>query len=172
MRINKPLTAIAIGVAGLLGIGQAWSATQSVTANIAFDTPLTLTKTSDINFGTVTASNASTYNITTAGAVTTTAGTGAYLYGATTAGSITIAGPTADTLTISVGGYTANNGVTPSNASCAYNGGAAVTPCSYTTAVAPGAGKTLLLGATVAADGTQAAGTTAAPTFTVTVTYN
>jgi hypothetical protein len=164
--------ALAIGTTALLGASQAWAATQSVTANIAFDTPLNLTKTADINFGTETAANASTYQITTAGAVTTTAGTGAYLYGATHAGSITIAGPTADTLTISAGGYTANNGVTPSNASCAYNGGAAVTPCSYAAAVAPGAGKTLLLGVTVAADGTQAAGTSAAPTFTVTVVAN
>jgi hypothetical protein len=164
--------ALALGAAALLGASQAWAATQSVTANIAFDTPLNLTKTADINFGTETAANASTYRISTAGAVTTTVGTGAYLYGATNAGSITIAGPAADTLTISVGGYTVNNGVTPSNASCAYNGGAAVTPCSYAAAVAPGAGKTLLLGVDVAADGTQAAGTTAAPTFTVTVVAN
>ena len=163
---------LALGTTALLAASEAWAATQSVTANIAFDTPLNLTKTADINFGTETAANASTYQITTAGAVTTTAGTGAYLYGATHAGSITIAGPTADTLTISAGGYTANNGVTPSNASCAYNGGAAVTPCSYAAAVAPGAGKTLLLGVTVAADGTQAAGTSAAPTFTVTVVAN
>jgi hypothetical protein len=163
---------LALGTTALLAASEAWAATQSVTANIAFDTPLNLTKTADINFGTETAANASTYQITTAGAITTTVGTGAYLYGATHAGSITIAGPTADTLAISVGGYTVNNGVTPSNASCAYNGGAAVTPCSYAAAVAPGAGKTLLLGVTVAADGTQAAGTTAAPTFTVTVVAN
>jgi len=162
---------IAVGIATLLGGSQAWAATQSVTANIAFDTPLTLTKTADINFGTETAANASTYQITTAGAVTTTVGTGAYLYGATNAGSITIVGGT-DTVAISVGGYTANNGVTPSNASCAYNGGAAVTPCSYAAGAAPGAGKTLLVGVTVAADGTQAAGTSAAPTFTVTVVDN
>ena len=164
--------AFALGAAALLGASQAWAATQSVTANIAFDSPVTLNKTADINFGTETALNASTYHITTAGAVTTTVGTGAHLYGATNAGSITIAGPAADTLAISVGGYTVNNGVTPSNASCAYDGGAAVTPCSYAAAVAPGAGKTLLLGVDVAADGTQAAGTTAAPTFTVTVVGN
>src|SRR5260370_515630 len=112
---------LAIGIATLLGAFQAWAATQSVTANIAFDTPLTLTKNADINFGTMTASNASTYRITTAGTITTTAGTGAYLYGATNAGSITIAGPVADTIAIDVGGYTANNGVTPSKigrASC------------------------------------------------------
>jgi hypothetical protein len=163
---------LALGTAALLGGFQAWAATQSVTANIAFDTPLTLTKVADISFGTVTASNASTYKITTAGNVTTTVGTGAWLYGAWVAGSITIAGPAADTLSINVLSYTANNGVTPSNASCAYNGGAEVTPCVYAAAVAPGAGKTLLLGVTVAADGTQAAGTTAAPTFTVQVVNN
>jgi hypothetical protein len=163
---------LALGTTALLAASEAWAATQSVTANIAFDTPLNLTKTADINFGTETAANASTYQITTAGAITTTVGTGAYLYGATHAGSITIAGPTADTLAISVGGYTVNNGVTPSNASCAYDGGAAVSPCSYAAAVAPGAGKTLLLGVDVAADGTQAAGTSATPSFTVTVVGN
>jgi hypothetical protein len=163
--------ALALGTAALLGVSQVRAATQSVFAFIAFDTPLTLTKNADINFGTMTASNASTYRITTAGVITTTVGTGAYLYGATNAGSITIVGGT-DTLAISVGGYTVNNGVTPSNASCAYNGGAAVTPCSYAAAVAPGAGKTLLLGVDVAADGTQAPGAFAAPTFTVTVVNN
>jgi hypothetical protein len=164
--------AFAIGVAAVLGASQAWAATQSVTANIAFDAPVTLNKTADINFGTMTALDASTYHITTANVVTTTIGTGAHLYGATNAGSITIAGPAADTLTISVGGYTASNGVTPSNASCAYNGGAQVTPCTYAAAVAPWAGKTLLVGVDVAADGTQAAGTAATPSFTVTVVAN
>jgi len=170
MRINKPLTVIAIGVAGLLGIGQAWSATQSVTANIAFDTPLTLTKTSDINFGTVTAANASTYRISTAGAVSTVSGTGTQIYGTTSAGSITITGSASDTITISAGSYTANNGVTPSNATCSYKG-AAATACLVTGA-APGSGTPLLLGVDVAADGTQAAGSTAAPTFVMSVTYN
>ena len=163
--------AFAIGIAALLGASQAWAATQSVTANIAFDAPVTLNKTADINFGTETAANASTYHITTAGVVTTTAGTGTHLYGSSSPGFITIAGPVADTLSISVGGYTANNGVTPSNASCTYNFGAVVTPCSYAAAAAPGAGKALLLGVDVTTDGTQAAGTTAAPTFTISVAY-
>ncbi len=170
--MRKSFLALAAAASAFLGASQAGAATQSVTANINFDTPLTLTKNADINFGTMTASNASTYRITTAGTITTTVGTGAYLYGATNAGSITIAGSVADTIAISVGGYTANNGVTPSNASCAYNGGAAVTPCSYASAAAPGAGKPLLLGVDVAADGTQAAGTSAAPSFTVTVVNN
>ena len=146
------------------------AATQSVTANISFDTPLTLTKVSDVRFGTVSAGVASTYTITTAGAVTAT-GSGQYLYGTKAAGNITIAGSTTGTLNISVGGYTANNGVTPANATCAYNGGAAGS-CTIPTAVAPGTGKTLLIGVDAQVSGTQAAGSSATPSFTVTVVYN
>jgi hypothetical protein len=136
---------------------------------VVYDVGLSLTKNSDINFGTVTANNASTYRISTAGTVTTVSGTGSYVTGATSAGSITIAGSTTEGITISAGGYTANNGVTPSNAQCSYNGGASGS-CSITTG-APGAGKTLLIGVDVATDGTQAGGTTAAPSFTISAAY-
>jgi hypothetical protein len=165
----KKANFLALGTAALLGAFQAWAATQSVTANIAFDAPLTLNKGVDINFGTVTANNASTYRISPAGALTTISGSGSYITGATSAGSITIAGSTTDGITISAGGYIANNGVTPSNAQCSYNGGAAAA-CAMTGA-APGAGTPLLVGVDVATDGTQAAGTSAAPTFTISVAY-
>jgi hypothetical protein len=172
--IGRLFSALLLG-AGLL-VTQASgtnAATQSVTANIAFDTPLTLTKNSDIDFGTVTANNASTYTITNLGVITTTAGTGAYLYGAASSGSITIAGSSTDTVAISVGGYTANNGVTPSNASCSYQGRLVYAPCSIAAGAAPGAGGIpLYLGVDVTTDGTQAAGTSAAPSFTVTVVNN
>ena len=161
---------LAIAAAALLFSGDAMAATQSVTANLAFDAPLTLTKTSDINFGTVSAGVASTYTITTTGTVTAT-GSGQTLYGTKTAASITIAGSATNTVNISVGGYTAQGGVTPANATCAYNGGAAGS-CSIATGVAAGAGKTLLIGADAIVDGTQIAGATATPSFTVTVVYN
>jgi hypothetical protein len=138
-------------------------------ANIGFDVALALTKNADINFGTVNALNASTYRISTAGTVSTVSGTGIPLYGATAAGNITIVGSTTDGITISAGGYIADNGVTSSNAQCSYDGGAAA-PCAMTGA-APGSGKTLLVGVDVATDGTQAGGTTAAPTFTISVAY-
>jgi len=154
----------------LLFSADAIAATQSVTANISFDTPLSLTKVSDISIGAVKALTASTYTITTAGVVTAT-GSGVWLYGTKTVGNITIAGSTTDTINISVGGYTAQNGVTPANATCAYNGGGAGS-CTIASAVAPGAGKTLLIGVDAQVSGTQAAGTTATPTFTVTVVYN
>lgn len=143
--------------------------TQSVTANIAFDNAITLTKNSDINFGIVKASTADTYTITTAGVVTA-AGSGQVLGGTAAAGNITIAGSSTQTVAISVGSYTANNGVTPANATCAYNGGGAAA-CSLTGQAAPGAGKTLLLGVQAVVSGAQAAGTSAAPTFVVTVVY-
>ncbi len=136
---------------------------------IGFDSALALTKNSDIHFGTVSALKVSTYRMSTAGVLSTVSGTGIPLYGTTAAANIHIAGSATDGITISAGGYTANNGVTPSNARCSYNGGAAAA-CAMTGA-APGAGKTLLVGVDVAADGTQAAGTSAAPTFTITVTY-
>ena len=154
----------------LLGLSQDVQAvTQSVTANIAFDNAITLTKNADINFGVVKASTADTYTITTAGVVTP-AGSGQVLGGTAAAGNITIAGSSTQTVAISVGSYTANNGVTPANATCAYNGGGAGA-CSLTGQAAPGAGKTLLLGVQAVVDGTQAAGTSAAPTFVVTVVY-
>ena len=154
----------------LLFSADAMAATQSVTVNISFDTALTLTKVSDISFGAVKAATASTYTITTAGVVTAT-GSGVWLYGTKTAGNITIAGSTTDTVNISVGGYTAQNGVTPANATCSYNGGAAGS-CTIAAGVAPGAGKTLLIGIDAVVTGTQTAGTAATPSFTVTVVYN
>jgi hypothetical protein len=170
MKKSALLTVTALALAGILAAGSAMAATQSVTANIRFDTPLSLTKNSDINFGSVTASSATTYRISTAGAVSTVTGTGSYLFGTTAAANINITGSTTQLMNISVGGEVANNGVTVSNEKCAYNGGASGS-CTITGAAAPGAGKTLLIGADAAADGTQAAGTTAAPTFTVTVVY-
>jgi hypothetical protein len=140
-------------------------------ADIGFDAALALTKNSDINFGTVTANNASTYKISTAGVLSIVSGTGVQLYGTTSAGNITIVGSAADGITISTGGYIANNGVTPSAATCAYNGGGASSCNAGINVAAPGAGTTLLVGVKVAANGTQAAGTTAAPSFTVTVAY-
>ena len=156
---------------GAMTAGAAYAATQSVTANIKFDTPLSLTKKNDITFGTVKAAQAGTYVISTSNAVTPSAG-GVWLYGTPAAGSITVAGSTTDTVTISTGGYTAQGGVTPSAATCKYGTGAAAACDAGISVAAPGASTPLLIGVQVAADGTQAAGSTATPSFTVTVVYN
>jgi len=152
----------------LLFTGQALAVTRSMTANIAFDTPLSLAKASDINFGTVTFGTADTYTITTSGVVTAS-GAGEHLYGETTAGSISVSGSTTQSINISAGNYTANGGVTLQNATCSYDGAA---PGSCEINGAPsGAAKTLLVGVQAIVDGTQMAGATAAPGFTVTVAY-
>ncbi|MGE3623110.1 MAG: DUF4402 domain-containing protein [Bdellovibrionales bacterium] len=161
-------------IAALLGstaiASAAYAATQTVTANIKFDTPLTITKNSDINFGYVKAATAGKYVVNTAGTVTASNG-GVSLGGTTQAGSLTISGSPTQAIDISAGNYVANNGVTPSAATCAYNGGPA-SACLLNSQPAPGAGKTLLLGVTAAVNGTQAAGTSAAPSFDVVVNYH
>ena len=148
----------------------AMAATETVTANIEFAAPLILTKNSDIDFGTVSAGVADTYTINTSGTVTA-AGSGQTLGGVPTAGDITVSGSSTQVVDISVGNYTANNGVTPQNATCSYNGGSEVSCNSLTGVAAPGSGTTLLLGVQAVVNGTQASGTTAAPTFDVTVVY-
>jgi hypothetical protein len=162
-----------VAILALLGIfgapGGALAGSLSTNCTIGVDTALSLTLNSDINFGKVKAGTADTYTISTAGAVSH-AGSGAELYGSTSAGSVTIVGSTSRTINISVGSYTANNGVTPQSATCNYNGGGSGT-CALSGAAAAGAGKTLLLGVQAVVDGTQTAGTSAAPTFVVTVVY-
>lgn len=164
----KNLKALAL-TAALLASTQAFAATQSVTANISFDTPLTLTKVSDINFGTVKAGVADTYTISTAAAVTA-AGSGQWLFGTKTAGNITVVGSSTNTVNISVSGLTADGGVTLANPTCKYGTGSVGT-CALNAQVGPGAGKTLLVGIDAVVDGTQVAGATAAPSLTVTVVY-
>lgn len=168
---QKFVLRLAVAAAALLFSADAMAATSTVTSNISFDTPLTISSNSSINFGTVAAGVAGTYTMSTAGALTSVGGN--WLYGNKSAGSLTIAGSANDTITISVGGYTASNGVTPQKATCAYNGGAAAS-CDNTaiTGAAPGAGKTLLLGLDAVVDGTQAAGSSATPTIVVTVNYS
>ncbi len=173
--MNKSKKLLSVLALTALVPAAAYSATQSVTANIAFDTALTITKVNDIEFGTVKALTTGTYTIDTADAVTAGAG-GVWLYGTPASAEITIAGSSTQTLNIGAGNYSgASNGVTASAATCNYNGGGEVdcNHASLNTAAAPAAGKTLMVGvlATVAG-GTQAAGTTAAPTFDITIVYN
>jgi len=170
MKLSKKI--LALGLLGSVFVaGGAYAATQSVTANMTFDTALSLVKNADISFGIVKASQAGTYAINTSGVVSPTAG-GVVIGGTPAFGQITISGSTTQTVAISTGAYVADSGVTPSAATCKYGTGSE-TACDtpLTAQAAPGAGKVLKLGVTAASDGTAGAGTTAAPTFTVTVIY-
>lgn len=166
--------ATTLALAGIVATATgAYAAVQQVTGTIAFDNAITITKNSDINFGIVLANTADSYTITTAGVVSAAGGATHLIGGTTAAGNLTIKGSATQTISIQTGGYTAASGVTPSAATCSYGGAAAVACDTAQTGLAAptAAGTTLLLGLTVAADGTQAAGSTAAPTFNVTVIY-
>lgn len=165
----KMTRCVVIGLIALFFASTAHAATQSVTANVAFDETLSLNKTADIDFGVVLESFATTYTINTAGAIT--AGNATWLGGTPTAGSIDISGSATQGITISTGTYTADANVTPSAATCAYDGGGASACDGGIAGAAPGAGgKTLLLGVT--ATTTAAVTGSAAPTFVVTVVYS
>lgn len=164
-----------LGFAALTSLvvsGIAYAATQSVTANATFDSALTLTKNADINFGLLKSGTAGTYVMSTAGVITPSGG-GVVVGGTPVVGQITITGSATQTVAISTGTYTPNNGVTPSAATCEYNG-TPIANCDTggTGLAAPsGVGKALKLGVQIAVDGSQAANSTAAPTFVVTVVY-
>jgi hypothetical protein len=158
------------GILVLLFSPGAQAASVSISANIGFDTPLSITKKNDISFGTVKAGVADTYTMSPSGELSV-AGPGQWLSGTKSAGNITIMGSTTQTLSISVGNYTANGGVTPANATCSYAGGAAQA-CAIKGATSPGnTGSTLLLGIDAVVDGNQTAGSTATPSLTVTIVY-
>ena len=150
------------------------ASTQSVAASMTFDTALGITKVSDISFGLVKASATSgikSYTINTSGVVTSPNG-GEVIGGNPTSGSLTITGSNTQTVEISTGGYVPNNGVTLTAATCAYDGSAARSCDSgLKSQAAPGEGKVLRLGVTAMSDGTAAIGSTASPTFVVTVVY-
>lgn len=172
MNRNFKIVALAALASSML-CGAAYAATQSVTANASFDAVLALTKNSDINFGTLKAGVVgATYVIDTAGTVTPSNG-GVVIGGSHNAADISIVGSTTQTVAISTGTYVADSGVTPSLATCKYNG-VAIANCDTggTGLTAPtGTAKHLLVGVQIDADGSQTAGTTAAPTFVVTVVY-
>lgn len=168
--MKKSLLALCLFGTALAGSQLVYAATQSVTANIAFDTALTFTKNSDIEFGTVQALTAETYTISTAGVVTA-AGSGLILYGTPAAADIDIAGSTTQTIDISVTNLTANGSVSLANPTCDYNGGGSGT-CALNGAAAPGAGKKILIGIDAVVPNTKAAGSTAAPTFDLVVVYS
>jgi hypothetical protein len=143
------------------------------TAAISFDNAVTMTLDNNLQFGTVTAANNSTYKVTAGSVFSTVSGTGTQMPGTqtTAAGNVTIYGSASDTISISTGSIVNSAHVMLSAITCSYNGGAEAA-CSLSTQAAPtGAGKTLLLGVTAAVSGSPPAGTSETPSFTVTVTY-
>lgn len=147
------------------------AATQNFTAKVQFSSPLTLTKVKDLDFGILKANQVGTYVLSTGGTVTPSGG-GVVIGGTPQAGELLVEGSSTQTLNVSTSTFVSHNGVRISEPTCSYGGGAEV-PCDTLNGqTAPGAGETLLVGATIDVNGTQSTGTTAAPSFNVNVVYN
>lgn len=144
------------------------------TGSMAFDSPITIDNVTDIDFGVVDALNTGRYTMNTQGNITVGLG-GVLLGGNPHPGSMTIYGSATQTINITAGSYVAGGiggGVTLTAATCAYDGGVEAS-CNTLSGQAPptAAGKTLLIGVRALVDINQTAGSSAAPSFTVTVTY-
>ena len=172
MKKTLLLSAAVIATSAIIAFN-ASAATQVVSSTVNFISPVSITLNTSPNFGNVGYSTTATYILSTAGVVTGS-GVGSAMYSGITptAGSLKIAGSTTQGITISTGTYTVSNGVTPSAATCQYNGGAIVTTCDAGfNGSAPGLNSTLLVGLTIATSNTTVAGA-ATPGLTVTVSYN
>lgn len=103
--------------------------TSNMSASARFDMPITIDNVVNINFGNVQGNTGNIYTMNTAGTVTPSGG-GVVYAGSRNAGSLKIHGSSTQTLTIYSGFYSASSAggatVTPSAATCAYNGGASV----------------------------------------------
>ena len=150
--------------------GGSYASTQSVTAALTFDAALTISDATGIDFGSLLAQQEGTYTILPTGELSASNG-GVVLGASAQAGSITISGSTTQAIDISAENYSSSQGVTPSDATCLYDGGT-VMPCDLDSAAAPGTGKILLVGLTVDVDGTQEVNSTATPTFDIVVNYH
>ncbi len=161
------LTMLAI----LLPCNYIYALTQSITANVSFTTPLTVGSVVNANFGTVSSGVASTvYAITPAGTLSVTSGPGVSVDSSPAVpASFSVHGSTSQTFTATAGSYTANGGVTPSAATCAYNGGGTHACDGSQSYANPGAGTTLAMGLSITTTGGEADGASAAPTFVMTL---
>lgn len=161
-------------LAGLACSSEALAVNQVVGTSVVYDTALSVTtNVAAVDFGIVEAGIAgATYAVDTAGALTTGGG-GNALGGTPNAASFNVIGSTTQTVVVGVVGYSAASfGTTASLARCAYDGGAEAACSAIGTVAAPGAGKIILVGATVTSDGTATAGQTATPSFTLSFVYS
>ncbi len=170
MQSLKTFCALLI-VAIIFGFGlEAKAVTLSTNAVVRFVSPLVIATNQLPNFGSVATGGAGrVLTLDTNGNITNT-NAADYMSGAAV-GKYTVTGSSNNTVNISAQNYVANNNVIPSAATCAYNGGTA-NPCNLAAQVAPGSGKTLLVGITITTSGVSNDGDTANPMFDLVVTYN
>ncbi len=156
------------------GVPSAWAATETITANIGFDEPLAIVSFGgySVEFGTVRAGVADVFTLSYASGLTAQNSSGNILYGFAGMADLGVSGSATQSIQFSASNYVADNGVTPSDATCVY-GNTAAAPCDGLLGDPPGGGfaTDLKVGLTITVDGTQTAGETAAPTFDLAVIY-
>lgn len=164
MSFNKILpTALAFGVFAFTGAAHAASVTASASATVA--TPIAISETSSMNFGTVVASaTAGTAVLSTAGAVTTTGGV-TTLASTPSAAAFSVTGQSGQTFSVSL----------PTSATLS-SGANNMTIDTFnhslgTTPTLTGGTATFSVGATLNVSANQAAGAYSG-TYAVTVNYN
>ncbi len=137
----------------------------------SFALPIVITQNQSLSFGLVrTGASGRVIRLNTSGGITGGAAS-SYIQGAVV-GDYTISASSTRTIAITVNGYSANNGVTPSAARCRYNGGAEGTCNSLSAVTGVPGGATLLLGLTITTNAAHTDGQTATPTFNLNVVYN
>lgn len=166
MRIKK---IIMIALLVVMNAANVYAASQSVGVHMVFANALNITNVTPISFGTLLAGYAGTFVLSSQGVMTGT-DQNAILGGAAAAGSMTISGSPTQSISISAGNYSSDNGVTPSEATCSYDGGSE-SLCNLEGQLPPSTGKVLLLGVKIDVDGSQSIGASAEPSFDVVVNY-
>ena len=152
----------------LIAFGLNTFAQATATATATIVTPISLAKTSDMNFGNLYSAAAGTASMSTGGVRSVTGGVTAAPGGATTAAVFTVSGTANVTYAITLPGATT---LTSGSNTMIVNGW--VSTPTPTGTIGAGGTQTLSVGATLTVPATQPAGiyVTLAP-FTVTVNYN
>lgn len=141
--------------------------------NAIFSDPFAIIEATTMSFGSLVSNTNATYVLDTSDSVTAS-GNGQVVGGTTRSGDYTIQ-DSSGTAIIDIGitNLTANNGVTPRNPICSYDGGPDILGCLTVGQANPGpGGRTLTVGMTIDVDGTQGNGGLANPTFDISITYN
>jgi len=175
-KFNKILVVSALSTSFLAMTAYATnpSTSYSVNVNANFITTISMSTTTAPSFGLLPAglTGASSYAMSTTGAVTPTGTGAAVLSGTPVAGSVLIKGSATQAISISATAGTAGGGVNVTDAQCAYGGGAS-SDC-FTTPIlgaAPGvAGTALLVAPTISVPAAQAVGAVT-PTLNIVVSY-
>jgi hypothetical protein len=147
----------------------AFAATENVTAEVEFVAPITLVETNALQFGLLStaAVNTDVVAINSASSVTDTSSL--VLGGSQSAAAITVTAAASSTIDIVVSNIVNGTGYALGTFVCNYNG-TGETGCSSSMSVTAAASASLLIGATLTADGNDVAGA-ANGSFDVVVTY-